>query len=294
MHAAVYSRYLKADDIPYVQVLFDALNEKVISASVYEPYLNELKNSIRFKQKPYSFNGYEDLVAMKADMLITLGGDGTILTASTIVRDTNVPVVGINLGRLGFLATIGKSNIRQAIGLIAKGEFTLCTRNTLKLDSKPGLFGATPFALNDFAVLKKDNSSMIIIHVHIDGEYLNSYWADGIILATATGSTGYSLSCGGPIVYPNSCSFVLTPVAPHNLNVRPLVISDNSKVSFKVEGRANNFLCTMDSRQEIITDKHEITLSKGSFSINMVQVHDISFLRTLRNKLSWGTDMRNH
>ncbi len=294
MQIAVYSGYLKSDDIPYVQVLFDTLNEKGIIPMVYQPYLQEMNGAIKFKKPPPYFNTHDDLLQKNVELVITLGGDGTILSASTLVRGSDIPILGINLGRLGFLATIGKSSIRQAINLIAKKEYTVTRRNTICLESNPPLFGNAPMALNDFAISKSENSSMITIHAFLNGEYLNSYWADGIILCTATGSTGYSLSCGGPIVFPNSNNFVITPVAPHNLNVRPLVIPDSSIVSFKVEGRASRFLCTLDSRHEVITSEHELTLRKGDYQISIVQVMDISFLETLRNKLAWGTDMRNH
>jgi NAD+ kinase len=294
MQVAVYSRYLKSEDVPYVQLLFDTLMEKGISAIVFEPYLSELYETITFREEPAAFGNHCELLRYPVDVLITLGGDGTILAASTLIRESKIPILGINLGRLGFMATIGKSQIRQAISIITKGDFIISERNTLWLESKLTLFGETPFALNDFTILKSNDPSMITIHAFINGEYLNSYWADGIILATATGSTGYSLSCGGPIVFPDSSNFVLTPVAPHNLNVRPIVISDSSVVSFKVEGRASEFLCTLDSRQEVITAENEFTLHKGHFNIRMMQVKNSTFPETLRNKLSWGSDMRNH
>lgn len=294
MKVVVFSQVLKEKDEPYVQNLFDILHEFSITAYVYAPYLESLKDKINFKMNVGSFEGYTDFKIRQFDFVITLGGDGTILAAATHIRDTWVPILGINLGRLGFLATVNKEDIRAAISALVSGHYYIGERRTLGIDSEPSLFGETPFALNDFTLLKRDTSSMITIHTFINGSYLNTFWADGIILATPTGSTGYSLSCGGPVVFPDSNNFVLTPVAPHNLNVRPLVISDTSVISFEVEGRADNFLCTMDSRFEVITSKHQLALRRGDFNIRMVHLNDVGFLETIRNKLTWGVDLRNH
>jgi len=205
-----------------------------------------------------------------------------------------VPILGINLGRLGFLATVSKEQITSAIELLVKGGYSVDDRSTLRLESDPPLFGDIPFALNDFTILKRDTSSMITIHTFVNGAYLNTYWADGLVVSTPTGSTGYSLSCGGPIVFPNSNNLVVTPVAPHNLNVRPLVLADSATISFEVDGRADNFLCTLDSRHEIITSDNKIAVRRGDFPIKVVQLQDDSFLDTMRNKLTWGVDLRNH
>jgi len=294
MRVVVFSQILKERDEPYVQSLFDILHEHGIAAYVYAPYLESLQGKINFKMNVGSFEGHSDFRIRDIDFVITLGGDGTILAAATHIRGEGVPILGINLGRLGFLATVGKDNIQEAIEALVKGQFYIGERRTLGIDSDPNLFGETPFALNDFTLLKRDTSSMITIHTYINGNYMNTYWADGIILSTPTGSTGYSLSCGGPVVFPDSRNFVLTPVAPHNLNVRPLVISDSSVISFEVEGRADNFLCTMDSRFEVITSEHQIALRRGEFNIKMVHLNDVGFLETIRNKLTWGVDLRNH
>ncbi|MCU0347201.1 MAG: NAD kinase [Saprospiraceae bacterium] len=294
MQVVVYSQYLKEGDLPYVQHLFDALAAHGIVAYVNTPYLRELMGKIEFKTNVGNFEGYLDFKVRAFDFVITLGGDGTILAAATHIRDMGVPILGINLGRLGFLATVGKEEIAAAIGLLVRGSFTIGERSTLRLDSEPALFQEMPFALNDFTILKRDTTSMITIHAFVNGAYLNTYWADGLIVATPTGSTGYSLSCGGPIVFPDSNNFVVTPVAPHNLNVRPLVIADSATISFEVEGRAENFLCTLDSRHEIITTDNKIAVRKGDFSVNIVQLLDDSFLDTMRKKLNWGVDLRNH
>ncbi len=294
MQVVVYSTFLKDTDIPHVQNFFDVLHEAGINAYVFAPYLEELQGKIQFKGNVGSFTGYVDFRIKKFDYVITLGGDGTILNAATVVRDSNVPILGINLGRLGFLAGIEKTKIKEAIELLQRGMYSIERRSLLQTESNMSLFGEIPFALNDFTILKRDTSSMITIHTFIDGAYLNSYWADGIIIATPTGSTGYSLSCGGPIIFPGSGNFVITPVAPHNLNIRPIVISDNSVISFEVEGRAENFLCTLDSRFETITSSTQLAVRKGDFEMLLVQLNDTSFMSTIRNKLAWGMDSRNH
>ncbi|WP_373549026.1 NAD kinase [Haliscomenobacter sp.] len=293
MRVVVYAYVLKDHDVPHIQRLFDALHEEGISVYVYGPYLDLMRDKIVFQKPVGEFDGYIDFTLKKFDFLIALGGDGTILSAITHVRESGVPILGINLGRLGFLASIEKKRIRDAVQLLAKGRYSIEERGLLYLESSMPLFGDTRFALNDFTILKRDTSSMITIHTYINGSYLNTYWADGIIVATPTGSTGYSLSCGGPIIFPNSGNFVITPVATHNLNVRPVVISDDSIISFDVEGRAENFLCTLDSRFETITSAHQLAVRKNDFSINLVQLHDYGFMDTMRDKLAWGQDSRN-
>jgi len=293
MQVVVYGRQLKEKDIIYVQELFDTLADLNINSYVESGYLAMIRDRIYFKNDVGIFEGYLDFKTRKIDALISLGGDGTILNATTLVRDSNVPILGINLGRLGFLASIEKVKIREAIGLFVKGRYTYDERSLLYIESNIPIFGETQFALNDCTLLKRDTSSMITIHTFINGAYLTSYWADGIIISTPTGSTGYSLSCGGPIIFPNSGNFVITPVAPHNLNVRPIVISDTSVISFEIEGRAENFLCTLDSRFETITAEHQLAVRKCDFTIKLVQLQSSTFLTTIREKLTWGQDSRN-
>lgn len=294
MQVVIYSQLLKEKDIPHVQELFDLLAEEKFSTYVYGPYLEELRPHINFKKDVGQIESHLDFKIKRFDMIITLGGDGTILKAATLVRDYGIPILGINLGRLGFLARVEKTKLRETLRLLALGRFTTERRDMLYLESSLPIFDETPFALNDFTLLKRDTSSMITIHTFINGSYLNSYWADGLIVATPTGSTGYSLSCGGPIVFPGSGNFVVTPVAPHNLNVRPIVLSDDSVISFEVEGRAENFLCTLDSRFETITSVHSLAVRKNAFGIQLVKLPGISFMDTLRTKLNWGEDRRNH
>jgi len=293
MQVVVYGKTLNKKDIPFVQELFDKLAKEGISAYVHTPYLKQIKPHMDFKADVGEFQGYLDFKVRKFDFMITLGGDGTILHAVTEVRNSGVPILGINLGRLGFLASIEKSYIDEAIDLLQKGMFSFDERNLLHLESNFPLFDDLNFALNDCTLLKRDTSSMIVIHTYINGAYLSSYWCDGIIISTPTGSTGYSLSCGGPIVFPNSGNFVITPVAPHNLNVRPIVISDSSVVSFELDGRADSFLCTLDSRFENVTASHQLAVRKADFQVNLVQLRSRSFLRTIQNKLAWGMDKRN-
>lgn len=294
MQVVIYSQVYKDTDRGPVQELFDLLSREGFSTYVYGPYLEQIRPYIRFSRDVGIFESHLDFRIKKFDILITLGGDGTILDAILTVKDYCIPILGINLGRLGFLARVEKTKLEQAMRLLARGRFETEYRNMLYLESNLPVFGETPFALNDFTLLKRDTSSMITIHTYINGAYLNSYWADGIIVATPTGSTGYSLSCGGPIIFPGSGNFVVTPVAPHNLNVRPIVISDDAVVSFQIEGRADNFLSTLDSRFETVTAAHELAVRKNDFSIQLVKLPDITFMDTLRGKLNWGEDRRNH
>ena len=296
MQVAVYSQTAKAVDIPFVQTLFEELNKHRIATYVFAPYLSSLREQGFEPELDLGhFESHLDFRIKRFDFMITLGGDGTILQATTLVRDSGVPIVGINLGRLGFLASIEKTMIAETIKLLKAGYYDIGEREMLTLVSKSNLFGDLNYALNDFTILKRDTSSMITIHAYVNGNYLNSYWADGLIVATPTGSTGYSLSCGGPIVFPGSGNFVVTPVAPHNLNVRPIVISDTSVLSFQIEGRAENFLCTLDSRHQIIHESDSpIAVQKCDFATRMVRIQDRSFLHTIRGKLLWGQDTRNH
>ena len=293
MQVVVYGRAIKEQDVEFVQILFDTLFSFQITVFVFRPYLDQIQDKVKFVRDIGVFEGYLDFKLRKIDCVLSLGGDGTILNATTEVRDSGVPIMGINLGRLGFLASIEKLKIPHAIEMLHRGMFTIEERGLLQLECNKPLFGDIKFALNDCTLLKRDTSSMITIKAFINGDYLTTYWADGIIISTPTGSTGYSLSCGGPIIFPNSGNFVITPVAPHNLTVRPIVISDNAVVSFEVEGRAENFLCTLDSRFETITSEYQLALRKADFTINLIQLRDLSFLKTIREKLAWGIDTRN-
>lgn len=227
-----------------------------------------------------------------ADVLICVGGDGTILDTLSIVRDTGVPILALNTGRLGFLADVQLENLQHALDDIEKGNYSIEQRSLLQLDSSHPLFDYN-FALNDFVIHKKETSSMIVVHAYLNGEFLNSYWSDGLIISTPTGSTGYSLSCGGPIIFPKSDSFVITPIAPHNLNVRPVVVSDDVVISFEIEGRASSYLASMDARSQSISGEVNMAIRKADHKLNLLRLSNIHFLDTLRSKLHWGFDRRN-
>ncbi len=291
MHVFIYGKQLKEQDIPFIAQTINSLKDKGIPFKIYEPFYKQYAQYI--KEDYDCFNAYEDFVRDKPDACITLGGDGTILAVMTLIRENETPILGINLGRLGFLASIEKTKIDETINALLESRFKLEKRSMISLSQPEGLFSEIPFALNDFTINKRDTSSMVTIHSYLDGEFLNSYWADGIIVTTPTGSTGYSLSCGGPIIFPGSGNFGVIPVAPHNLNVRPIVIPDSTELSFKVEGRAENFLCTLDSRHETIEANQEIRISRCNFNTNLLVSEDDSYMNTIRNKLYWGYDKRN-
>jgi NAD+ kinase len=293
MRILLYGQKLHEDQHQYILELFDALHREGIETSIYTPYFELITHQLNVPANYTLFNNYDDFDNQDIDFVVTLGGDGTILSAVTLIKDRQIPILGINLGRLGFLASIEKKFISSAIKLIKDGQFTIDGRIMLYLESNSDIFPQNRFALNDFTLHKRDTSSMVRIHAYINGDFLNSYWADGIIVGTPTGSTGYSLSCGGPIIFPNSGNFVITPVAPHNLNVRPIVISDTSVISFEIEGRSSNFLCTLDSRYETVTATHQLAVRKCDFKTHLVQLPHFSFLRTIHEKLTWGIDSRN-
>lgn len=275
-----------------VQLLFDELHKEQIVPVILEKFLQEIKSHISLPETVESFSNFSDL-SYDIDFVISLGGDGTLLDTVTLVRNKNIPVIGINFGRLGFLASIGREDLTNAVKALSRRSFIIDKRSLLHLDSDSDLFGDVPYALNEFAIHKRDVSPMIKIHTYLNGDLLNTYWADGLLLATPTGSTGYSLSCQGPIVFPEAGSFVLTPIAPHNLNVRSIVIPDNTIISFEVESRSNDIIVSMDSRREIVNKNVQLAVKKEKFMFNLVRLNENNFLQTLRNKLSWGLDKRN-
>lgn len=293
MKCAVFGKILKEEDLPSIREVFSCLDQERISFQVNENYLEALREKLSESASWKSYEKHEDLAAFAPDCIISLGGDGTILSLVPLIRNLGIPVMGINLGRLGFLSNVARAHIAKALMMLKKGRYDVEERSMLYLESDPPLFGDTPFALNDCTLLKRDTSSMITIHVYVNGDHLNSYWADGIIIATPTGSTGYSLSCGGPIVFPYAGVLVITPVAPHHLNARPVVIPDTSVLSFEIEGRSESFLCTLDSRFELISNHQQIAVRRCEFGFRHIQLHGESFLNTLRDKLEWGHDTRN-
>lgn len=238
------------------------------------------------------FAGHEELND-SVDFLISIGGDGTILDTVTLVRNKNIPILGINYGRLGFLASISKNEIGLAVDALVNRRYVIDKRSLIHLDASEQLFGDAPFGINEFSIHKRDISPMIKINTYLNGEFLNTYWCDGLLLATPTGSTGYNMSCGGPIVFPESGSLVITPVAPHNLNVRPIVVPDSYVISFEVESRSDEFICAIDARREIVKTGIQLAVKKENFSINLVRLNENNFLSTLHTKLTWGLDKRN-
>jgi len=292
MKVAIYSRIIDSDQHSDVQQLFDELSKKNIEMVISHSFFETIRHSLKFSKEPTIFYDSANL-DNSIDFLISLGGDGTLLDTVTLVKNKNIPVLGINFGRLGFLASMGHEEFHTAIQALIDRTYVIDKRSLIHLDANKTLFNNMPFGLNEFAIHKTDTSPMIKIHTYLNGEFLNTYWADGVIVATPTGSTGYSLSCNGPIVFPDSASFVITPVAPHNLNVRTIVVPDNNIISFEVEGRTDNFICALDSRKEIVDKKIQLAVRREAFTISLVRLNENNFLQTLRSKLSWGLDTRN-
>lgn len=293
MRIAIYGRAFNDTVLPYVQEVFDALDFYQIKAVIYQEYHAFIKSKCKVCEGFTTFQNNAELIE-RADLLISLGGDGTLLDTLALVRDSGIPVIGINFGRLGFLASINKNEVRTAIAALINKNYTLDKRSVLSLASKYNLFGDENFALNDVTIHRRDDSAMMIIHAYMNDEFINSYWADGLLIATPTGSTAYSLSCGGPIILPSSQNFVITPIAPHNLNVRPLIVPDDATLTFKVEARSAKFLVSCDSRTETVDRSVKIKLSKASFHVNLIRLNGETYLTTLRNKLLWGIDTRNY
>ena len=292
MRIAIYSRGLENIQLHDLELLIQELEKYGAEPVFFQDFFNLFYSAIKIPCKYSTFTSSDDL-DLSIDCLISLGGDGTLLDTVTLVKDSGIPVLGINFGRLGFLASIGKEEIHSALNALVNRKYVLDNRTLLHLDADMPLFDDMPYALNEFTLHKKDTSPMIKIHTYLNGEFLNTYWADGLIVATPTGSTGYSLSCNGPVVFPDSASFVITPVAPHNLNIRPIIVPDNTIVSFEIEGRTDGFLCTLDSRREIVSKEIQLAVKKETFGINLIRLNENNFLQTLRNKLSWGLDKRN-
>lgn len=293
MIIAIYNRIFEEHHVPVYNAFFEAVQEHHIELSVYKELHEKMQGYFEFENIILDTFSSADELNPKTDFFISFGGDGTILDTVLYVTDKDIPILGINLGRLGFLADVPKEDISFAVQCLMNRNYTIETRNLIKLDSNNGLFDKQPFALNDFTLLKKDSSSMIKINTYLNGQFLNTYWCDGLIVATPTGSTGYSLSCGGPIIFPQTNAFVITPISPHNLNVRPLVVPNDYVISFEVEGRTDQFLCTLDSRQATIDKTVMLAVRKADFSIRLVRIGSNNFLDTIKNKMHWGIDNRN-
>jgi len=292
MKVAIYSRGLDKEHEEHLMILLEELERFNIEVMVYVDLLVHLRAINQTKYTSQSFHNHTELDDT-IECLISLGGDGTLLDTVTLVRDKNIPVMGINFGRLGFLASIGREELSNAVDALVHHTYVLDERILIRVDANTPLFNDSPFGLNEFVIHKRDISPMIKIHTYLNGEFLNTYWADGLIVSTPTGSTGYSMSCSGPIVFPDAGSFIITPIAPHSLNVRPIVISNNNILSFEVESRSDQYICALDARRELVDKQVQVSIKKESFTIQLVRLNENNFLQTLRTKLTWGFDKRN-
>lgn len=272
--------------------LFQILKDNEVELIIHKPFFDFLLGSVKMKPEVDGFFTQHDEIT-GVDLVFSIGGDGTFLEAVTYVRDKGIPIVGINSGRLGFLADISQGEMKVALRDVLEGRYKLRQLDLLVLETSGNHFGDYNFALNELAISKRDSSAMIVVHTYVNDEFLNSFWADGLIISTTTGSTAYSLSVGGPILHPDSKSLIITPIAPHNLNVRPIVVPNDVEVTLMVEGRDSKFLASLDSRSEVFENSVHLKVKKAGFSISVIELEGHSFFTTLRNKLMWGVDKRN-
>ena len=292
MRIAIFGRNINSVFHDSLKRLFEILHLHRVDVVVYKPFLEYMRDEINlYPEGTNDFSNHREL--RNVDFFFSIGGDGAFLEAISFVRDSGIPMVGINSGRLGFLADVAQQELASALDRFFAGKYYLQPRSLIRLENDLELFSDFPYALNEFTVHKLDTSQMITVHVEVGGDYLNSYWADGLIVATPTGSTAYSLSVGGPIITPTASNFIIAPIAPHNLTIRPVVISDSEEIKLKVEGRSERYLASLDSRSVAFGVDVEMRLSKANFSINVLQFDNQSFYSTLRNKLMWGIDKRN-
>ena len=294
MKLGLYAKYIREETLPSLESLVKELEQHGIHLAYHETIHKRLADAKIIARNAEVFDKYTSQSDKKNNpsALITVGGDGTILDSLTIVNDSEIPVMGINAGRLGFLAVSSWETIIDLIVDLKNGNYIIDKRSLLELQSSKQVF-KTQYALNDFVIHKKDTSSMITVHTFLNGQYLNSYWADGLIIATPTGSTGYSLSCGGPIIFPKSQSLVLTPIAPHNLNMRPIIIPDDNVITFEIEGRSSIHMASLDARSMNVTSEIELAVKKSDVSFNLIRTQNHNYLETLRKKMNWGLDNRN-
>lgn len=292
MKFAIYSRGLDSEQEVQLLTLLEELKHFHAKVCLYKSLAGP-GSAVSMLPDTYSIFESHQQLDESIDFMISLGGDGTMLDTATLVRDKNIPILGINFGRLGFLASLGREDLAAAVEALVNGTYGTEKRKLIHLDASEPLFGDSPFSLNEFAITKREFSPMIKIHTYLNGEFLNSYWADGIIVSTPTGSTGYNMSCNGPIAFPDSDVFIITPVAPHNLNVRSIIVPDDHIISFEVEGRTEDFICMMDARREIVSKDVQLAVKKEDFQVTLVVLNENSFLGTLREKLTWGLDKRN-
>jgi NAD+ kinase len=292
MKIGLFGKNVTDKGIQYLQQLIDKLKRAQCTLLVYGPFLNQIRNKVTLACEVQPFDTHSDL-RNNCDLLFSIGGDGTMLDIISLVRDSGIPVLGINLGRLGFLSSISRDEILPAIDEVIAGNYQLEQRTLITLERPEGLFGEMNFALNELSLTKTDNTSLAVIEVFVDNKFLNTYWADGLLVATPTGSTAYSLSCYGPIISPDSENFVITPIASHNLTVRPIVVPDSSVITLKLSGRNKQYLTGLDSRYKTISNTEELVVKRAGFRLNLIQLPNKDFFTTLREKLLWGKDQRN-
>jgi NAD+ kinase len=290
MKIAIHGRNFNESARPFIENMFNELAKREIDVSLSPTFRTFLDQQGIIHKTSLVYDKPEDLDGTK--LVVSMGGDGTLLETISHVGAKEIPAIGINVGRLGFLATVPPERISDMITALDNGQYRIDERTLVAIDNAD-LFDGINFGLNDFTITKTDTSSMITVHTYLNDEFLNSYWADGLIISTPTGSTGYSLSCGGPVLVPHSQNFIVTPISPHNLNVRPLVVEDTAVLRLEVKSRSNNFLISLDARSRIVDENTQLTIRKANFRARLIKMLDDSFLNTLRSKLSWGLDMRN-
>lgn len=292
MNIAIFGRKVTKQNAEHYSEILGILKDFGWNPVLHKDLKELLVKKIGIPDSMDQFESYKDFKS-GIDLSLSIGGDGTFIQNVKFIRDSNVPVLGINTGRLGFLANISKDDIQVAMDLVQKKEYVHQKRSMIKVETEHNIFGDENFALNEITLQKKDSSSMITVHTHLEEKYLNSYWADGLIVATPSGSTAYSLSCGGPIVTPGCQVHILTPIAPHNLNVRPMVVPDHMPITLTIEGRNRNHLISLDGISKNIRQDETVTVKKADFLINVIKFEDNNFLDTIRNKMLWGNDKRN-
>lgn len=292
MKIAIYSRVYSEEYFSVYNKIFNELLQNNCEIAIHSDIWEAVKEKFVFNTPPTVFDSSERIDHI-ADFVFSIGGDGTLLNTITLVRNSGIPVLGFNTGRLGFLSAINREDIEQSIKHIKTGNFEVESRSMIQLQTKEGLFGEDNFALNEMCIHRKDGSSMIAVHAYVNNQFLNTYWADGLIVSTPTGSTAYSLSCGGPIITPDAENFIITPISTHNLTVRPIVIPDSGVIRLKAEGREGNFLVSLDSRSETIDSSIELLVRKQEYCFHLIKLPSANFFNTIREKLMWGHDKRN-
>jgi NAD+ kinase len=292
MNFAIYGRTISPAFLPIIQQLVSKLEESGCGLRVFEPFYHQIFPTINFKTSPKLFSEGEEMIN-ETDLLISIGGDGTLLGTIMLLKNSGIPVIGINSGKLGFLSSVSRNEVVIAIDEILHKNYRIDQRSLLKLEMDNNPFGKVNFALNDFTIYKQNPNSLITVKTWVNNEFLNAYWGDGLIVSTPTGSTAYSMSCGGPIILPDSDNFVITPIAAHNLTVRPIVIPDSSIIIIRTEGEDTRFFAGLDSRSYGFTGPVEFQISRDSYKLNLLQLQNQSFFKTIRAKLNWGLDARN-